>query len=386
MDLAIHAHPADLQALADHGDLRRLADLGFTEIVLAASYHAGRWLTPWQDTGRVRFLEDGVVHFHPRGDYGELQPLPASEVRAGEPSPLERWCKQAAAAGLRLRAWLVGTHNSRLGRAHPGLCIENAHGDRYRYGLCPAQPPVQQYLLALVRDVAAHQGLGAVEFEAFGWFGYRHSSHHDKASFAPRGLLDYALSLCCCPACARRFAAAGADPQRVRAWARKCIESAITAGDAMAPGDVPPDEVHAPLLEAVQAARAAVLRELAAALAAAAPPPLCRAVQVHPEPLFCGSQLPLAQAAAFPADDERVLTVYGEAPEQIAQLLLRPELAALPRKRLCLWPKAPQFRSDAELSRIGNLARERGFGSLAVYHLGLLPWRTIERAARAFQS
>ena len=196
MKLALYAHPFDLDALADHGGLQRLADLGFGEIALATSYHDGRWLQPWHPDGRVRFLEDGAVHFCPGDDYGLLRPLASSCVDAGS-SPLERLCTAAPAAGLVVRAWTVLTHNSRLGVAHPELCIENAFGDRYPYGLCPSQPEVQRYVRGIVRDLAAHAGLGAIELEAYGWMGHKHGSHHDKASFAPQGMLDYALSTLC---------------------------------------------------------------------------------------------------------------------------------------------------------------------------------------------
>ncbi|MFM1873406.1 MAG: hypothetical protein RL398_2828, partial [Planctomycetota bacterium] len=41
MQLAIYAHPFDLAALAAHGGLRRLADLGVAEVAMATSYHDG---------------------------------------------------------------------------------------------------------------------------------------------------------------------------------------------------------------------------------------------------------------------------------------------------------------------------------------------------------
>jgi hypothetical protein len=107
MELGIYAHPWDLRALSAHGGLQRLSDLGFRDVALAVSYHAGRWLTPWQNDSKVRFLEDGTVHYRPRADYGKLAPLVSSEVRDGEPSPLEWLCEHAPKHGLRARAWAV---------------------------------------------------------------------------------------------------------------------------------------------------------------------------------------------------------------------------------------------------------------------------------------
>lgn len=387
MELAVYAHPWDLRALHRDGGLARLRELGFGEVALAVAYHAGRWLAPWDPERRVRFLEDGTVHFRPRADYGELQPLVSSEVRDGEPSPLEWLCTQARAAGLRARAWVVGTHNTRLGLRHRAQCVENAFGDRYSYALCPAQPAVQRYLRALVLDVAAHEGLGSVELEAFGWMGFRHSSHHDKASFRAPGLLGHALSLCFCEACVRACAAAGTDPEAARRACRELVRAHVTDADAMAPPAAggTSAERAAEAFEVPRSARISVLAGFARGLRAALPagsPAL--AVQVHPDPLFAGSQMQVRQSQGFAGGDERVLTCYGEGPAAIEGLLQEPDLRlvqAAPR-RLSLWPKAPEFTSDDDLRSVRALCERHGISAIAVYHLGLLPWRTIERAAR----
>jgi hypothetical protein len=387
MRLAIYAHPFDLDALQGAGGLARLRDLGYGEVALAVSYHDGRWLQPWHPQGRVRFLEDGTVHFLPSGDYGVLQPLPSSEVPAHGPSPLEALCAAAPSIGLRVRAWTVGTHNTRLGSVHPELCVENAFGDRYPYALCPAQAAVQQYLTALVRDVGAHRGLQTIELEAFGQMGWKHSSHHDKSSFQPSGLLDAALSACFCTACRAEMLAAGADPLATRAEVQALVRGCVDDGDALAPAKVPgrPEDAggEPQWLAAVLAARARPV-EAVARLVADAAPTTARAVQVHPHPWFTGSQLAASTAVAFPLDDERVITAYNEGPQQIEKLLGHDGLRAHAGspKRLCIWPKAPQFTGDDDLRKVKALCARHGVASIAIYHLGLLPWRTIERAAK----
>jgi hypothetical protein len=390
MQFAIYAHPFDLDALAAHGGLARLRDLGFSEVALATSYHDGRWLMPWHPQGRVRFLEDGTVHFRPRADYGVLQPKPSGFVPANGPSPLETLCAEAPRAGLTVRAWNVFTHNSRLGALHPELCVENAFGDRYSYALCPAQPAVQQYVAAMAKDLAAHAGLATIECEALGPMGHKHGSHHDKASFVGSGLLDAALSACFCAACRARLRDAGADPAALRRAAADQIDGWLRDGDALQPPRVPQAEgelvAGGPAwLAPVLAARARTARELAAATAAAG---VRRAIQVHPHAWFTGSQLGATGAAAFPAGDERVFTCYGDGPDAIGKLLgslSGSAGSAAPRgapRRLCFWPKAPQFTSDEDLVKVRDLARAHGVASLAIYHLGLLPWRTIERVAK----
>ncbi|HZN40233.1 MAG TPA: hypothetical protein VFD82_15610 [Planctomycetota bacterium] len=386
MQLAVYAHPFDLQALAAHGGLPRLRDLGIGEVALATSYHDGRWLMPWQDEGRVRFLEDGTVHFRPGSDYGELRPQTSRAVPAKGPSPLELLCEQAPAAGMRVRAWNVFTHNSRLGAKHPELCVHNAFGDVYTYALCPAQPKVQQYIAAMVRDLGWHKGLHTIEFEALGQMGHKHSSHHDKASFTATGLLDAALSACFCSACEKILTKGGTDPEELRRSVQSCVDTHVSSADAMTPGTVPagPKDLaagDARWLDAVLDARARTVQQLARIALNA---PQQRAVQVHPHPWFTGSQLAAASAASFPATDERVVTCYGEGPGQIGRLLGGDDavrLRASPR-RLCIWPKAPEFMNDRDLEQVRDLCRQHGIASIAIYHLGLLPWRTIERVAK----
>ncbi|MBL8753025.1 MAG: hypothetical protein JNK15_06945 [Planctomycetes bacterium] len=388
MKLCVYAHPFDLKALSGCGGLGRLRDLGVAEIALATSYHDGRWLMPWHPEGPVRFLEDGTVHFRPRADYGPLQPQPSGCVPAKGPSPLELLVRDAALHGLRVRAWTVFTHNSRLGALHPEQCVENAFGDLYRYALCPAQPAVRQYTVAMVRDLADH-GVHTVELEALGQMGWKHSSHHDKASFTPTGLLDAALSACFCASCANRLANDGHDPERLRAAVVAFVQRGVRDGCAMAPAKQPsgPADLAASGLDtawlaAVLAVRARTLQELGR-LVVDATPETARAVQVHPHAWFTGSQLAVdVAAAAFPAGDERVLTCYGEGPEAIGKALAAPGFAAATDKRLCLWPKAPQFTSDEDLVKVRDLAARAGVASIAIYHLGLLPWRTLERAAK----
>jgi hypothetical protein len=128
------------------------------------------------------------------------------------------------------------------------------------------------------------------------------------------------------------------------------------------------------------------MQALGAAVVAASPR-TARAVQVHPHPWFTGSQLGLdAAAGAFPPPDERVLTCYGDGPEAIQKTLASPGLTGVQQQRLCLWPKSPQFGSDEDLAKVRDLCRSSGVRSIAIYHLGLLPWRTLERAAKMLRA
>ena len=410
MDLAIYAHPWDLRALDAHGGLARLRDLGFGEVALAVSYHAGRWLTPWDPRGMVRFLEDGTVHYRPHSDYGLLQPKMSAEVPDDGPSPLEWLCDQAPKAGLRARAWTVGTHNTRLGELHPDCCIENLFGDVYTYALCPANPHVLQYLLALVGDVGAHAGLDAIELEAFGWMGWKHSSHHEKSSFVPDAFLERLLSMCWCDSCLAtqgRPVGLRVDPELLdrRQRLATAVRELFARADAMDPKTSATRGPGASQFEEVQRwvdspalgmtgkslfdPRLRIESTLRA-VRARVPPAIRLALQVHPNEHFRGSQAPGSNRYALELGErsEYVVTCYGDGPDGIGKAL-----AALPRPagrqtslRLCIHPRAPQFGGDGDLRVVRELCAQHAVSSLSVYHLGLLPWRTIERTAAAFRA
>src|SRR5262245_21014814 len=413
MELAIYAHPWDLRALSAHGGLPRLRDLGFAEVSLAVSYHAGRWLTPWHPDGMVRFLEDGTVHYRPRADYGLLQPKMSGEVRDGEPSPLERLCEHGPRAGLRARAWAVLTHNTRLGELHPECCVQNAFGDRYTYSLCPSNEHVLRYVAAMVGDLAAHSGLHAIELEAIAPIGHRHNSHHDKSSFASEVLADVLLSACFCAACTAALAAlkyedrplGAARVTELRAAFASWLRRRFAEADCMQPAEPKLDRQ-----QVIDGLRSEFGEDAGAIVGYRAFSSLCAllhvATEVRARTRICAQTnydaLRQSTALALPVIGEFVqeaaLTVYGEKAADVAVAIphlvaargrdLQPPLQQFrqPALRLCLHPRAPQYSSDDDLRMVRDLCRQHGVAAIAIYHLGLLPWRTIERAARVLSA
>jgi hypothetical protein len=93
---------------------------------------------------------------------------------------------------------------------------------------------------------------------------------------------------------------------------------------------------------------------------------------------------------------ECAMTVYGEKASEVAPALphllaARGEGVVPPRTpaqhaslRLCFHPRTPQYQTDDDLRLVRDLCAQNGIGAVSIYHLGLLPWRTIERVARAF--
>lgn len=186
-------HPWDLEGWDPDEFLDHIALAGLNEIRLALAYHGGRLLLPRNRRHLVYEQHESAVYFEPdRNDYARLQPAkgPHTEV-------VSAFLEAAARRKFPVRAWLVLCHNDWLGRQHPDTCIHNYRNEPYSYALCPAQPDVQQYILALIRDVSRLPGIVGLDLEALSFMGYEHNSLHDKRAVP----LDPRLNICHCSIC-----------------------------------------------------------------------------------------------------------------------------------------------------------------------------------------
>ncbi|MCB1487311.1 MAG: hypothetical protein KDJ88_07620, partial [Bauldia sp.] len=149
----------DLGAVADE-----VRGLGLDTITLATSYHAGKFLRPRGKTGKVYFPEDGTAYYRPDPSrYAALKPVENSLLATRD--ILAELC---ALDSVATNAWLVLTHNSRLGMLHPESCVRNAFGDRLIYNLCPSAPEVRAYAVALCTDVTENYPVVGISLETPG--------------------------------------------------------------------------------------------------------------------------------------------------------------------------------------------------------------------------
>ena len=128
---------------------------GASGVSLAAAYHHARDILPHNPKRSVYFHDGGTVFFHPEPDrYAEIRPVRGALARTRD--PLRELCTAAEKRSMDTRAWTVYLHNSRLGSLHPDSTPQNALGDRFRTELCPAQPEVRRYAVALTADIARY--------------------------------------------------------------------------------------------------------------------------------------------------------------------------------------------------------------------------------------
>jgi hypothetical protein len=201
----VFLYPWDV--VGDPGAAERIAGLGVDTVSLAASYHTIRAFTRWHPRHRVFTAEHAAAYYRIREPAWAGKRLrPAAPRWMQDPDSFGSALAALLSVGLEVNAWVVLTHNSHLGRAHPEFTVRNSYGDRYGYALCPSHPEVREYVSTVVTEVVEQYPVAAVELEACGWLGFEHNSHHEKTAGADLTRAEVQeLSVCYCAACRPRL-------------------------------------------------------------------------------------------------------------------------------------------------------------------------------------
>ena len=228
-DIAIWAYPWDLHDIGPQAAADRMADAGATMVSLAAAYHAGRFLQPANPRRRVYFPQDGVVYYRPdpaRWHGAEIRPLMA-DIVATEGDMLAEMIRRRDRNGLKVSAWTVCLHNTRLGRQHQAHVTRTAHGDANLYALCPSSPAVRAYVVRLVAEIAQTYAPDRIEIESPDFMGFSHGYHHEKDGLPTLPEDGFLLGLCFCRHCTAAAQATGVDAEAARLTAATLLDAAF---------------------------------------------------------------------------------------------------------------------------------------------------------------
>jgi len=212
-------------------------------VTVAGVYHASRDVFPHNPSRRVQYLDGGMHYFRPEtGLYGEIKPVAADITRELDPFTLVR--EATTARGTSFTAWLVYLHNDRVGFTQPEYAPRNIYGDPYRTDLCPANPAVREYAVALTRDVARY-GCDAVLAESLHYHPLGHGNHHERCLFELRPLAEFVLGLCFCPHCVLRAMEDGVDVAGLVPAVRALTDQAFAGAPPGPPGELTIEAVGA---------------------------------------------------------------------------------------------------------------------------------------------
>lgn len=223
MKFAIWAYPWDLLDEGVESVAERLATAGITEINLATNYHSVQAFLPHNPERRT-FFAHASSYFQPGEGYGRLEPVPNEHLNGDD--WVTEIAERLAGTPVSLNSWTIGCHNSRLGMANPDLTLTTAHGDSLVFGLCPSQPEVQEYLVALLADLGATDAFDRIELESFDYFyGTGFGWHHQKIHTRLGSLGEFLFGLCFCEACRTSATDAGIDVEDARTTCRETIDA-----------------------------------------------------------------------------------------------------------------------------------------------------------------
>jgi hypothetical protein len=340
-----HAYPWDV--LGDPGFLDRAP----RRVTLAASYHSTRAATPMHPDHRIVDARWAALYRPVRAQAWKGQELrPLEPTWVSSPDSFGEAARLLKQAGHEVTAWIVLTHNTRLGTLRPDVTVVNCFGESYPYALCPANAEVREHAATLAAEAVLDLDLDGVSLEACGQMGVNHLGHHEKTEGAWSAETARLLSICCCAACRRAWLSAGLDPAAVIATLR----AGTPAVD---------------LLTALLAVRHRHTDLLRAQVLAALPPDLPVTLHASPDPWATGPSPGLTATAPSEVDSLLVpcWPLGSESLVRQAVALGRPVDAYV----TLLQPMDP----EALLPHVLRL-RAAGASRFSLYHLGLAPaWR-----------
>lgn len=383
---AVFVYPWDV--VGDPAAAGRIAALGARQVTLASAYHTTRALTPRHPDHRVVTARHSAVYY-PTDDARwagrALRPHPQGWLPEADPYGLA--AEALADAGLEVHSWVILAHNSRLGEEHPESTVVNAFGDRYPWAPCVARPEVRAYAETLAAEAAVRPGTAGVELESCGWYGLDHLHAHDKIGGATLGGVgSFLMSLCFCAFCAEGYAAAGADPERLRAGVREALaprwagapapeadgRAGEWAGIVAALGEEAAKAVAAWRFGVADAFQRAAVAAVRARAAEAGRPDFRVLLHADPAPHRCGANVGVQPAEVLAHADGVVVPSAGGAAARAAALTPFTELAGAGRTVAANLPVvAGMGGSPATLAADAAHAAELGATELRLYHAGL---------------
>ena len=375
--------------------LGNLADrAGVDAISISATYHNARDVFPHNPVRRVYRHEGDISWFIPRAagyPAGMVPPL-AEDARGVD--VLAELGDHAARRGLDVQAWTIFTHNSRVGSENPECLVQNVYGDRSCGDLCPANPKVRDYFLALAADVCRYP-ITRLLAECLHYRPFEHGEHHERYLMELPAAARSLLGLCFCVHCRCYGAGAGVDVGRVAAGIRRALEP-VWAGSSWASLD----PSLAAEVDGYLAAREIVVADLTRdvdAVVSAAGVELCfvdhagamrhvmAGTSADESPLVAARKLGVNPASVSAAAGEFAALGYADTPQRFAAILAAYRAVLGPETPLscALRPLLPDCASSANLAAKVSAARDAGVRRVDFYHYALAPLDRLDWIAAA---
>lgn len=386
---AIYTHSWDLVEPGVPAAVAEFKGLGLDTVTLAGSYHAGKFLRPHGQSGKVYFPDDGTVYFNADPSrYGAIKPV-ANGLLAESDT-----LRELTQTDMQVNVWMVLLHNTRLGMAHPDSVVHNAFGDPYFYNLCPSAPEARAYALGLATDVTESYPVSGLSLEVPGFLPYAHGYHHEFAFVRWNPWLENQLGLCFCDHCVAAAERAGIDARRLKAQTAADIEAyldsdidypddmaqAFWRADAVADGDLRRylDFRNTVVTSLVTEIRAAVRKDVNVAVIPSVARPTGGAWYEGSDLRALGEATGIIEACLYEPSAMRVKSDLFD---------IRRRLRGTGAKlRGILRPAHPDISDRGEFIAAVKALREAGIDGLAFYNWGHLRRSNLEWIGAALRA
>ncbi|MCB9856069.1 MAG: Smr/MutS family protein [Phycisphaerales bacterium] len=184
-----------------------------------------------RDFGGARTIRhEAGAHFRPSASHysaTRIRPIPTGWMKSRDPfSRIAKAC-DSIGVGLAVRASCL--RNAALVHKHPMIACVDAFGDASRNRLCPANPDVREFVVALAADLAESYPARRVELADVTF----DSSRYARGSALGLDLKGAAQSFqdwCFCPACRQRALDHGCHVEAAHAAVRQWLDRAFERG------------------------------------------------------------------------------------------------------------------------------------------------------------
>jgi hypothetical protein len=375
---------------------------GVDAISLSATYHNARDVFPHNPVHRVYRHEGDISWFIPRPHTypaGMVAPLAAD---ADGVDVFAQLCERAARRDVEVQAWTIFTHNSRLAGSNPDCASRNAYGDAYLTDLCPANPKVREYAVALCADICRYP-VTRLLAESLHYRPFEHGEHHERYLVpippAARGL----LALCFCAHCRRAGEAAGVDADHLAAAIRAALEPVWAGEPVSVEDDLVLSEVLRAEIDAYVGVRESVVATLSGEVRAAAAdagvelsfidhagamPHVMLGTSAEEPPMTSSRKLGVDLDRVAPACDELIALGYADTPERLAASLgaYRDALGSAAPLACALRPFIPDCSNAENLAAKVAVARAAGVRRVDFYHYAMAPLNRLDWIAAALSN
>jgi len=375
-------YPWDLNDEGYHTVLSTLKnDVGLNAINLASAYHTFDMLRPHLPKNNHLQMTQAATYFQPQLDlYNSTCIKPPTSTWMSQDNWWQKATEEATRLNLDINSWTVFFHNSNLAQQHPTCAIERCTGDLSTSALCPANPNVRAYAIALSQDLVQNYGIKMLECESLDYAGWGHSHYHLKhgVPFGPGG--HYLYALCFCPSCQNKAMEANIDITRLREQVTQKIHTLFTTGQSI---DTSPEELaqEMPELTAFNHMRENVVTSLVYDIKNAIHIPLSFILMGNP--IISGAN---AQAIVEVADSVEILS-YTSNPKQTRQAISThlPHLKSPDQLIVGLQAYPPASPNAETLCQNVNTAQKLGITKFAFYNYGIMPTPSLDWVKQAIQ-